>query len=90
MAGFLVMAAAGALYVYLADEVGEQAWLTRVDSMAAQFFTATASRGWCNAFEAVTLFGNPSTMAVISVASRSCCGWTLLLVWAGPSPAPGC
>ena len=38
LAGLLVMAAAGALFVYLADEVGEQAWLTRLDSMVAQFF----------------------------------------------------
>ena len=37
-AGLLVMAAAGALFVYLADEMGEQAWLTRLDSMVAQFF----------------------------------------------------
>ena len=47
LAGLLVMGAAGALFVYLADEVGEQAWLTRFDSTVAEFFITTAPRGWC-------------------------------------------
>jgi hypothetical protein len=38
LAGLLVMATAGALFMYLADEIGEQAWLTQIDLAVAQFF----------------------------------------------------
>jgi hypothetical protein len=38
LAGLLVMATAGALFMYLADEIGEQAWLTQVDLAVAQLF----------------------------------------------------
>jgi hypothetical protein len=31
LAGLLVMATAGAFFMYLADEIGEQAWLTQLE-----------------------------------------------------------
>jgi hypothetical protein len=31
------MATAGALFMYLADEIGEQAWLTQIDSKPSRF-----------------------------------------------------
>jgi hypothetical protein len=39
LAGLLVMATAGALFMYLADEIGEQARLTHVDLAVVQFFS---------------------------------------------------
>ena len=95
LAGFLVMAVAGALFVYLADEVGEQAWLTRLDSMVAQFFHRHGVPWLVHAFEAVTLFGSASTLAVLGAwPSRSCCGRYVggRCFWVGRrrSPVPGC
>ena len=59
------MAAAGALFTYLADEVGEQAWLTRLDAMVARFFHRHGVSWLVNAFEAVTFFGTASTLTVL-------------------------
>jgi hypothetical protein len=48
-AGLLVMALTGAHFFYLADEVGEQAWLTRLDLEAAHTLHAAtvAGGGFC-------------------------------------------
>jgi hypothetical protein len=43
----LVMATAGALFMYLADEIGEQARLTQVDLAVAQFFHNHGTPGPC-------------------------------------------
>jgi membrane-associated phospholipid phosphatase len=86
LAGLLVMAAAGALFVYLADEVGEQRWLTNLDSMVAQFFHRHGTPWSVQAFEGVTFFGNASTLTVLGVAVALVLGafrrWSLLLGWA--------
>jgi len=93
LAGLLVMAAAGALFVYLADEVGEQAWLTRLDSMVAQFFHRHGVPWLVHAFEAVTLFGSASTLAVLGLAvAVVLCAlrrWSLLLGWAAALAGTG-
>jgi hypothetical protein len=67
LAGLLVMTAGGALLIYLADEVGEQAWLTRPDSKVAEFFHRHAALWLVHGFEAVTFFGNVSTIAVLGL-----------------------
>jgi membrane-associated phospholipid phosphatase len=86
LTGLLVMAAAGALFIYLADEVGEQAWLTSLDSIAAQFFHRHGVPRLVSAFEAVTFFGSPSTLTVLGLAvALVLCAlrrWSLLLGWA--------
>jgi membrane-associated phospholipid phosphatase len=93
LAGLLVMAAAGALFVYLADEVGEQAWLTSLDSMVAQFFHRHGVPWLVHAFEAVTLFGSASTLAVLGLAvAVVLCAlrrWSLLLGWAAALAGTG-
>jgi membrane-associated phospholipid phosphatase len=85
LAGLLVMAAAGALFVYLADEVGEQAWLTRLDSMVAQFLHRQGVPWSVHAFESVTFFGSAPTLAVLGLAvALVLCTlrrWSLLLGW---------
>jgi hypothetical protein len=85
-AGLMVMAAAGALFIYLADEVGEQAWLTRLDSMVAEFFHRHAVPQLVRGFEAVTFFGSASTLTVLGLAvALVLCAlrrWSLLLGWA--------
>jgi hypothetical protein len=43
LAGLLVMATAGALFMYLADEIGEQAWLTQVDLAVARRCSSSES-----------------------------------------------
>ena len=68
LAGLLVMAIAGALFVYLADEVGEQARLTRLDSKVPQFFHRLGVPWSVHEFESVTFFGNASTLAVLGFA----------------------
>src|SRR6059058_5651716 len=85
LAGLLVMAATGALFVYLADEVGERAWLTRFDLSAAQFFHRYGARWTVHLLETVTLFGNTfilamlgSAVALVLAALRR---WSLLLGW---------
>jgi hypothetical protein len=47
LAGLLVMATAGALFTYLADEISEQAWLTQVDLAVAQFCHDRGTPGPC-------------------------------------------
>lgn len=54
LVGLFVMAVAGAFFVYLADEVGEQAWLTHLDSTAAQFLHRHGAPWSVHVFEAVT------------------------------------
>jgi membrane-associated phospholipid phosphatase len=85
LAGLLVMAAAGSLFLYLADEVGEQAWLTSLDSMVAQFFHRHAVPWSVHLFEVVTFFGNASTLAALGLAVALVLGalrrWSLLLGW---------
>ncbi|HEY0790475.1 MAG TPA: phosphatase PAP2 family protein [Chthoniobacterales bacterium] len=85
LAGLFVMALAGALFVYLADEVGEQASLARFDSAAARFFHQYDAPWAVHLFEAITFFGNASTLAVLGAAvvlglilRRR---WSLLLGW---------
>ena len=85
LAGLLVMVAAGGLFVYLADEVGEQAWLASFDLAAAQFFNRHSVWWLARVFEAVTFFGDPGTITVIGLAvalglatSRR---WSLLAGW---------
>ena len=68
LAGLLIVAAASGLFVYLADEVGERAWLGSFDSAAAQFFNQYGVWWLARVFEAVTFFGNPSTITVIGLA----------------------
>lgn len=86
LAGLLVTAAAGALFIYLADEVGEQAWLTRLDSKVAQFFHGHGVPWLVHSFEVVTFFGSASTLAVLGLAVTlvlcSVRRWALLLGWA--------
>jgi len=48
------MATAGALFMYLADEIGEQARLTQVDLAGAQFFHNHGSPWAVHLFEAIT------------------------------------
>jgi undecaprenyl-diphosphatase len=85
LAGLLLMAAAGALFIYLADEVGEQAWLTRLDSRAAQFFHRHGTPWLVHAFEDVTFFGSVYTLTVLGLAiALVLCAlrrWSLLLGW---------
>jgi membrane-associated phospholipid phosphatase len=85
LAGLLVMAAGGSLFLYLADGIGEQAWLTSLDSMAAQFFHRHAVPWSVHLFEVVTFFGNASTLTVLGLAVAVVLGalrrWSLLLGW---------
>jgi membrane-associated phospholipid phosphatase len=85
LAGLFVMTLAGALFVYLADEVGEQDSLTRFDSSMAHFFHQYDAPWAVHLFEAITFFGNASTLAVLGgavvlglVLRRR---WSLLLGW---------
>ena len=68
LAALLITAIADALFVYLADAVGEQARLTRLDSKVPSFFIILASHGPVHEFEIVTFFGNTSTLAVLGFA----------------------
>jgi membrane-associated phospholipid phosphatase len=85
LVGFLVVAIAGALFVYLADEVGEKAWLTRVDWKVAEFFHRHGVPFLVHAFESVTFFGSAPTLAVLGLAvALVLCTlrrWSLLLGW---------
>jgi membrane-associated phospholipid phosphatase len=85
LAGLLVMGAGGALFVYLADEVGEQRWLTNLDSMVTQFFHRHGTPWLVHAFEAVTFFGSAPTLTTLglAVALVLCVlrRWSLLLGW---------
>lgn len=93
LAGLLVMGAAGALFVYLADEVGEQAWLTRFDSTVAEFFHHHGAPWLVHAFEAVTFLGSASTLTVLGLAVALVLAalrrWSLLLGWAGALAGTG-
>jgi hypothetical protein len=53
------MATAGALFMYLADEIGEQARLTQVDLAGAQFFHNHGTPWAVRLFEAITFFRQP-------------------------------
>jgi membrane-associated phospholipid phosphatase len=85
LAGLLVITAGGSLLIYLADEVGEQAWLTRLDSKVAEFFHRHGALWLVHGFEAVTFFGNVSTIAVLGLAMALVLAalrrWSLLLGW---------
>jgi hypothetical protein len=72
LAGLLLMATAGALFMYLADEIGEQARLTQVDLAVAQFFHNHGTPWAVRLFEAITFFGNPSTLGVIGLVTARC------------------
>ena len=86
LAGLLVMATAGALFMYLADEIGEQARLTQVDLAVAQFFHDHGTLWAVRLFEAITFFGNASTLCVIGLVTALVLAfqrrWSLLLGWA--------
>ena len=86
LAGLLVMATAGALFMYLADEIGEQARLTQLDLAVAQFFHNHGTPWAVRLFEAITFFGNPSTLGVIGLVTALVLAfqrrWSLLLGWA--------
>ena len=86
LAGLLVMATAGALFMYLANEIGEQAWLTQVDLAFAQFFHDHGTPWAVRLFEAITFFGNASTLGVIGLVTALVLAfqrrWSLLLAWA--------
>jgi membrane-associated phospholipid phosphatase len=85
LVGLLVMVIASALFVYLADEVGEQAWLTRLDSTVAEFFHRQGEPWSVHAFEVVTFFGDASTFAVLGLVVAFVLStlrrWSLLLGW---------
>jgi hypothetical protein len=80
------MATAGALFMCLADEIGEQAWLTQVDLAVAQFFHDHGTRWAVRLFEAITFFGNASTLGVVGLVTALVLSfqqrWSLLLGWA--------
>ena len=80
------MATAGALFMYLADEIGEQARLTQVDLAVAQFFHNHGTPWAVRLFEAITFFGNASTLAGIGLVIAFVLAfqqrWSLLLGWA--------
>src|SRR5215470_5417173 len=86
LAELLIMAAASGLFVYLADEVGEQAWLASFDLAVAQFFNHHGVWRLARVFEAVTFFGNPNTITVIGLAVALLLAtlrrWSLLAGWA--------
>jgi hypothetical protein len=65
------MATAGALFMYLADEIGEQARLTQIDLAVAQFFHNHGTPWAVRLFEAITSFGNPSTLGVIGLVTAA-------------------
>jgi hypothetical protein len=65
------MATAGELFMYLADEICEQAWLTQVDLAVAQFFHDHGSPWAVRLFEAITFFGDASTLGVIGLVTSS-------------------
>jgi hypothetical protein len=79
------MATAGALFMYLADEIGEQARLTQVDLAVAQFFHNHGTSWAVRFFEAITFFGNPSTLGVVGLVTALVLvfqrRWSLLLGW---------
>jgi hypothetical protein len=69
------MATAGALFMYLADEIGEQAWLTQIDLAAAQFLHAHGTPGPCacsksSRFLWVTCLRYPGASGRFSTADR--------------------
>ena len=80
------MATAGALFMYLADEIGEQAWLTQIDLAVAQFFHDHGTLWAVRLFEAITFFGNASTLGGIGLVTALVLAfqrrWSLLLAWA--------
>ena len=80
------MATAGALFMYLADEIGEQAWLTQVDLAVMQFFHDHGTPWAVRLFEAITFFGNASTLGVVGLVTALVLSfqqrWSLLLGWA--------
>ena len=86
LADLLVMATAGALFMYLADEIGEQAWLAQVDLAIAQFFHDHGTLWALRLFEAITFFGNASTLGGIGLVTALVLAfqrrWSLLLAWA--------
>ena len=63
------MATAGALFMYLADEIGEQARLTHVDLAVAQFFHDHGTPWAVRLFEAITFFGNASILGVVGLVT---------------------
>src|ERR1700757_4747166 len=85
LTGLLLMAAASALFVYLADEVGEQAWLTRFDLSAAQSLHRHGALWAVHLFEMVTFFGDASTLAMLGLGVALLLAalrrWSLLLGW---------
>ena len=80
------MATAGALFMYLADEIGKHAWLTQVDLAVAQFFHDHGTPWAVRLFEAITFFGNASTLGVVGLVTALVLAfqrrWFLLLGWA--------
>ncbi|MBV9999655.1 MAG: phosphatase PAP2 family protein [Verrucomicrobia bacterium] len=93
IAGLLVMAAAGALFIFLADEIGEQAWLTRFDLSVAQFFHQHGAPWSVHLFETITFFGNVTTLGVIGLLAALVLAfqrrWSLLLGWAAALAGTG-
>ena len=88
LASLLVMATAGGLFMCLGDEIGEQAWLTQVDLAIAQFFHDHGTPWAVRLFEAITFFGNASTLGVVGLVTALVLAfqrrWSLLLGWVTP------
>jgi hypothetical protein len=80
------MATADAFFMYLANEIGEQAWLTQLDLAVAQFFHNHGTPWAVRLFEAITFFGDASTLGVIGLMTALVLAfqrrWSLLPAWA--------
>ncbi len=63
----LMILISGALLTYVVDEIQRPSWLNRVDASVALFFHHLGSAWSISAFEAVTFFGEASTLAVVSI-----------------------
>jgi Membrane-associated phospholipid phosphatase len=79
------MATAGALFMYLADEIGEQAWLTQVDLASRSFSMTTAPPGPCvirshHVFRQRIHLGRIGLVTALVLAFQR--RWSLLLGWA--------
>ncbi len=76
---------AGGFFLYLADEVGEQGWLTVLDQQITEFFHEHGPFWLVRLFAGITLLGDARTLGflgvVVALWLALCRRWSFLLGW---------
>jgi membrane-associated phospholipid phosphatase len=83
--GLILIFVGGGIFIYLADEIGEQGWLTSLDGHLAESLHQYGPVWLVDCARAITFFGNASTLAVIGLLVALALAlrhrWSLFLGW---------